>query len=79
MRNWELIAHLRTRISCIYLDAFPVSLGFNIMETNKKTRGEQAGLENRLFLSCGGDGGKTWSWNRIRSPREEEKNTVCIL
>ncbi len=42
-------------------------LGFKIMKS-EKTKGEQAGLENRLPPPSGGDGGKTWSWNRVCSP-----------
>jgi len=40
----------------------------------KNKRGNRRAWKTACSPSSGGDGGKTWSWNRIRSPRKEKKN-----
>ncbi len=49
MRSREFIAHLRIRIFCVCLDAFPVSLGLNIMGT-KKNEGERRAWKTARLL-----------------------------
>ncbi len=78
MRNRNFTACLRTRRPGIYLDASLNKLGCKIYD-GRKTKGEQAGLTNRLFPECGGAEGKTQSWHRARSPQQREKSTVQIV